>query len=48
MKDIMELCDVARETGFAIHRYLHFLRLLRLFAAYSTPVFEPKFFTPGA
>jgi GxxExxY protein len=21
MKDIMELCDVVRETGFAIHRY---------------------------
>jgi GxxExxY protein len=22
MQDIMELCDVIRETGFAIHRYL--------------------------
>ena len=21
MKDIMQLCDVIRETGFAIHRY---------------------------
>ena len=21
MKDIMELCDIVRETGFAIHRY---------------------------
>ena len=21
MNDIMELCDVVRETGFAIHRY---------------------------
>ena len=21
MEDIMELCDVVRETGFAIHRY---------------------------
>jgi GxxExxY protein len=85
MKDIMELCDVVRETGFAIHRYHRhghlekvyenalahrlrklgldvkqqhplkvydedgnqFLRLLRLFAAYSTPGSEPRAFTPA-